>query len=355
MPREYTPNDLAASFDLTHASVNLFRRTHETKPTQELSLKDALGLIQGKRYRPRILALRQLLANGDQAGYDTAKAQLAAITFCGTFAPTRAMANLVTHTGVAHGDIDHIDDYLAVRQQLCHDPYTLYLFASPAGNRLKVGARVDTVTDDAHYKHAWQAVADYHLQKYGIPWDTSGKDVSRLCYVSHDPELYLNPDALCLPVPTMVIPPPRQRAATAHTVALSTDERQWHAHRGLQIATEMIRASADGARHITRLKASTLLGGYVEGGVLDSDEALEALKEVVSQNTDHYDKAVKDLRDGLEHGKKTPITLEELETERQRWLETHGRQSRNNPQHTEKLSSQFVRNNARFAHFQSGS
>ena len=57
----------------------------------------------------------------------------------------------------------------------------------------------------------WQAVADAYQHRYGVPWDPSGKDVSRLCYVSHDPELYLNLNAEVFDVPPAPPPEPRPR------------------------------------------------------------------------------------------------------------------------------------------------
>lgn len=71
----------------------------------------------------------------------------------------------------------------------------------------------------------------------------------------------------------------------------------------------MIRQSFDGTRHNTRLKAGRLLGGCVAGGVLEESEAFRVLEHVVRDNTDHYEKAVEDLRDGLEYGKAAPIVL----------------------------------------------
>src|SRR5207244_10836636 len=75
------------------------------------------------------------------------------------------------------------------------------------------------------YKHAWQAVAEYHKHQYGITWDASGKDISRLCYVSYDPNLHSNPGARPFVVPPFEPPTPKAQPTpqpTSGSVATTT-------------------------------------------------------------------------------------------------------------------------------------
>lgn len=197
------------------ASVNLFRGVLATTPARVLTLAEALALIQNGTYRQDIHRLQHLLATEGEARYKAAKTQLDAVTFCGTFHPTRSKDTLTQHSGIVHGDLDHLTDAHAIKAQLCADPHTLYCFQSPSGSGLKVGLPVTLCPDDAAYKLAWQAAADYHDSRYGITWDASGKDVSRLCFLSNDPDVYVNTDAtpLLVPaaVPTSSPPPATQR------------------------------------------------------------------------------------------------------------------------------------------------
>jgi hypothetical protein len=185
-------------------NVNLYDGSINPEPVHTLALVDVLDHIQQGTYQAAVERVRKILHTQGQDAYNETKRALPAATFCGTFAPTRAKANLQAHSGVIHGDIDHLqdkDDLAAKKQRLRVDPFTVYLFESPSATGLKVGLHVNRLPDDASYKHAWQAAADYHRAQYGIVWDRSGKDIGRLCYVSWDPDLYRNLDAPLFPVP----------------------------------------------------------------------------------------------------------------------------------------------------------
>lgn len=308
---------------LDRVKVNLFRGSVNTRPVKVLSVAQVLDAIQDGTYQRPVRRLRDLLQTGDKAGYDMAKRRLDALTFAGTFAPTRAKANLTLHTGIIHGDLDHLTDLQAAKHTLTADPHVVYCFVSPSGAGLKVGVASDPVADDGGYKAAWQTIADAHQRDYGLMWDRSGKDVSRLCYVSFDPKIYVNATALLFPVPVRVDPPPRPPTPPCRPWPISADRRARYAEQAIQTAVAIIDASIPGSRHHHRLRASTLIGGYVGGGVLSYDEAYAALEAAVARNTDDLGRSLKTIADGLRHGQARPISLEELEAERRDWIERH--------------------------------
>lgn len=312
------------------ARVDIYQGTTDTTPLEVLSLSQVLDGVQADICRPAIEHLRQLLRNGKQDAYARGKAQLKAATLCGTFSPTRAKKHLVQHSGIVHGDIDHLTDLQAVKQALCADPHTAYCFISPSGEGLKVGVRVAPVGDDAAYKHAWQAVADYHQQRYGMVWDRSGKDICRLCYLSYDPALDRNPDAELFAVPAYSPPQPKPRPLMT-TAGVPADLRERYAQRATQTAVDIIDASTPGNRHEARLKAGTLLGGYVAGDILSYAEAYSALEAAVARNTADCPRSMKTIADALDHGQEQPITLDELEAERQEWVAQHRPRTQHTP------------------------
>jgi len=320
-----TPSPPAAAFD--GLNVHLFKGSTNPQPVKVFSLSQALDAIQDGTYHQHVQQLRHILTTKGKSAYDAAKKHLDAVTFCGTFSPTRAKTNLTQHSGIIHGDLDHLDDLQAAKQLLCDEPWTSYCFVSPSGTGLKVGIRVEPVADDAAYKHAWQVIADYHQRQYGIVWDESGKDVSRLCYLSYDPEVYRNPDALLFMVPSYQPPPPAppkpKPTLTATADPLTTDRRQRYGQQAIDTASKIIDASTRGNRHEARLRASRLLGGYISGGVLSYDEAYTALKGVVERNTDDVPRSLKTIVDGLRHGQDHPITFDELEAQHLDWLQAH--------------------------------
>src|SRR5262245_18943465 len=126
---------------LTTMEVNVFRGSHQPIPVKVCSLVQALDMIRNGAYKPQVEPLRRLLSRHGEKASKRAKEQLHAVTFCGTFSPSRAKANLVRHSGIVHGDLDHLPDVQAAKQTLCVDPYLVYCFISPRGEGLKLGVR----------------------------------------------------------------------------------------------------------------------------------------------------------------------------------------------------------------------
>lgn len=311
--------------DLGDVLISRYRDSFDSSSRNgDRSLRSVLDSIQDGWYRPDILRVRDLLARAGPAAYGHAKAHLPAVTFGGAFFPSRARANLTEHSGLVHGDLDHLDDVAAVKQRLASDPYTVYCFISPSGTGLKMGVRIEPVADDTAYKHAWQAVADYYQQQYGITWDPTGKDISRLCYMSWDPDLYVNWHAQRFPVPPSAPRPTPQVPPHRVPFDIPRDRREHYAQRAIETAVAMIDASSPGNRHHARVRAAYLLGGYVGGGILQDEEAYTALAPAVARHTAHLERSLKTIEDGLRDGQARPITLEALEAERQHWLAQHG-------------------------------
>ena len=102
---------------------------------------------------------------------------------------TRAAEQLMQHSGLICIDIDKIEtEKLSdIKKMLAKDAYTFFLFTSPSGAGLKVIIKIsyDEKKSDSHLSH-FQALEKYFIEKYSIPVDTSGKDVSRLCFLCYD-------------------------------------------------------------------------------------------------------------------------------------------------------------------------
>lgn len=97
-------------------------------------------------------------------------------------------------------DLDHLDDkYEIVKAQLLKDPYVFILFRSPRGNGLKVIREYDQViTDPAIFKKIHTHFGLELGNQYSIKVDPSTHDAARACFLSSDPDVYVNPDHLLL-------------------------------------------------------------------------------------------------------------------------------------------------------------
>jgi hypothetical protein len=85
-------------------------------------------------------------------------------------------------------DFDHLSNSAEIKQILLKDPYfeTEMLFVSPSGDGLKWVIPIDT--DRAPHRDYFMAVSNYLEKIYNLKPDPSGKDISRACFLPHDPE-----------------------------------------------------------------------------------------------------------------------------------------------------------------------
>ena len=137
------------------------------------------------------------------------------VLFSGLFR-SRTDAGLFVHSGLLCLDMDHLGGPEAVstlRQQLLHDPCfpTLLLFTSPGGDGLKWVIYIDLQRCPNH--HTWfLALEQYVKERYGVAIDRQCKNVSRACFLPHDPNCYLHPA-----LHSTLSHPSAQGAATATT------------------------------------------------------------------------------------------------------------------------------------------
>jgi len=94
-------------------------------------------------------------------------------------------------------DVDKIEAPSKKVDEMRFDPHIVAAFVSPSGNGLK--ALFAIPNDVKKHQDAFESAKRY-LSTYGLKADESGKDVSRLCFLSHDKEIHYAPDAVELPV-----------------------------------------------------------------------------------------------------------------------------------------------------------
>jgi VirE-like protein/uncharacterized protein DUF3631 len=121
------------------------------------------------------------------------KKQLPAVLLSGTFT-RRANDALLQHSGLLCADLDGLNGSLPdVRQKLKGSPFLWLLFLSPSGDGLKAVFRCPA--DAAKHTGSFRAIAQHVEELTGLEVDRACKDVARLCFLSHDSELFHNPGA----------------------------------------------------------------------------------------------------------------------------------------------------------------
>ncbi len=120
-------------------------------------------------------------------------------------------------------DLDDLDENLdSVRNDLIKDPYTFMLFTSPSGNGLKLVCQFDIqVTDVDMYRILYKHHSRKLQKRYGIQFDPKTHDASRACFLSHDPNFFVNINRKKLPtkIPDLVLEQKRIRTKEASEFA----------------------------------------------------------------------------------------------------------------------------------------
>lgn len=164
-----------------------------TRPYKDINVLDVYKVVKGDYFEKRTAELRTI------ADRLTARAFKARnfdyVCFSGTFTK-RGDEYLKLHSGMMILDFDHLDNWQQVKQTLLVDPYfdTELLFRSPSGNGLKWLVTIDYTQDSQ--ENWFNAIAAYLKTTYGLVADKSGKDLSRACFLPHDPDIYINPQYL---------------------------------------------------------------------------------------------------------------------------------------------------------------
>jgi hypothetical protein len=127
--------------------------------------------------------IEQIRKNNDEE----LKKTLPCICFSGVFNKRKA-ENLQEKSGLICLDYDNVEDIARKKQELINDKYTRAVFISPRGNGLK---QIIEVNKDG--SHGKQFLA---LQEFYPDIDPSGKDISRICFMSYDPDIYINKNSL---------------------------------------------------------------------------------------------------------------------------------------------------------------
>jgi hypothetical protein len=183
----------------------LFLKFREDKGN--ISIERYFELITKGAVSSQIEAIRRYDAEGNDDMANKLKKGLPAVTVAATFKGGRDKNAFVALSGMTVLDIDELNDpqqlaelIAAIRQ----DSHTLLANISSRGHGLKIivsicpeqGALPEKWEDaDRFYRMAYAQVVDYYRTTFGCEVDTSGKDITRLNFLSYDPEAYYNPDA----------------------------------------------------------------------------------------------------------------------------------------------------------------
>lgn len=174
---------------LIDAKVAFF--THLGARGQNMLLREILAGMKSGLWASKDIAKLRALGR-ESPGYEKRKAHLPSFTLSATTNGGRKAADVIEHSGLIQVDVDKLGQAAAseLRDRLGEDRQILAAWISPSGDGVKAAFCVPA--DLAGHKAAFQAVAEYLRERYGVTVDPACSDVSRQCFVSHDPGLVLN-------------------------------------------------------------------------------------------------------------------------------------------------------------------
>ncbi len=205
-----TPNNYAVkpspSCDLKNMpAFSIFRRPISNKyPYQVVNLIDVFNYIISDYAKNRTREYRGIKIDKYRRQFKADKFDYC--TFSGIFS-IRADKAIIQHSGYICLDFDHLKDVEATFRQLKEDQYfdTLLLFRSPSGDGLKW---VISFTDSYfRYGNDGESLGEYQerffislynyiFNHYDVEVDKHCRNLSRACFLPHDPDAFLNPSLL---------------------------------------------------------------------------------------------------------------------------------------------------------------
>lgn len=210
---------------LNEIRLSGFSNITETKLPYQCLLYDVLDSIKHPSQELKS-CIGHIRREADHDKQNELKVKLLPIfCFSGTFSE-RNDTGLISFNPIICLDLDNVNDLNAERERLKKLPYVLSIFTSPTGTGLKVLVFHD-LEDPNHHKDLYGELGSVMglNGSTDLKFDLSCSNVSRACFISADPKLWLNKSAIPYhfePPTTSITPPSMPTTATKDIVFPTT-------------------------------------------------------------------------------------------------------------------------------------
>ncbi len=271
--------------------ISIYPNMYKAKNVKYISVHNALTWIKMGRWADKVSKVKEGVID---------KKDLPAIIWGGQFKEgDRTNEGISHYSGLAPLDFDMKDSTQEEIQEkidmLKEDPFILAIWRSSSGKGIHCLMRIQSQED---YKAHYRAI----ISKYdGI--DPACSNISRLLFVSHDPNIHVNVESLIF---TDIIREEQLILPSEPTLATKTDFRK------LEMVCNLFLNAKVGERNQKMLKAGRLLGGFVAGGLVQEDIGVQALLGALETRRHEmgekdYQAAKVTLNNGLQHGLLSPL------------------------------------------------
>lgn len=165
--------------------VTIFSKITETENPFYKEINEVLLSIKNGSNKMQIEKIRSIPEKNKR---DVLKKELKSICFSGEFS-RRAAKNIIKHSGFACLDFDHLpsfEDAICLRDSLQDNEYVYSAFISPSGDGVKAIVKIPSEIEN--HKKYYETLCE----TFDSFLDVKTKDISRVCYESYDPDLFIN-------------------------------------------------------------------------------------------------------------------------------------------------------------------
>ncbi|MDY0090965.1 MAG: DUF3987 domain-containing protein [Flavobacteriaceae bacterium] len=170
--------------------VSIYKEFKKVGSDSELG--EIIECIKNGDYKEDINSIRYAVHSEDLKTADEIKSKLVGFTTSGTFGTARTKENITSYSKMICLDFDKLDHQelqeILTIIKICN--YTYVSFISPSGNGIKVIVKVNCDADG--HEEAYIQVAEHYKSITGIDYDKKCKDITRLCFISYDEDIYVN-------------------------------------------------------------------------------------------------------------------------------------------------------------------
>ena len=167
-------------------TITIFKDIKDTDTPFYREVEFVLDRIKNGTSKELITDIRK---QKDKSERNEIKKKLPSICFSGKFSK-RADNSLIEHSGLLCLDFDGYlkqKELIEDKERLMKDKYTFSVFISPSGNGLKVLVKIPN--DAENHINYFKSLEKHYNSPY---FDTTSKNISRVCYESYDPLIYVN-------------------------------------------------------------------------------------------------------------------------------------------------------------------
>lgn len=179
--------------------IQEYLHTKDTDSQKVISLESFLDSIKKEDYKTQIELIRN---TDDKEKRRKLKSDLPSVTIAGTFKGGRKDSNISSKSGFMVLDFDNEDgkehNWESLKRKSSEMTQVAASFISPSGKGLKIIVKIPEWESKENFTAIFNGAKQLFERELGIKIDESGKNPSRLCFVSSDANIYICPDVSAL-------------------------------------------------------------------------------------------------------------------------------------------------------------